>query len=277
MQKMAVSFFTHYIIGQFKEGRFETVEKAFEHCYKTGIRYGDMLRFMEEYPLHLHCDLLRSSGIEPECLIDCFGITDFDVNVRKAEVASAKEKIDVLSKLNVPLMMLVPKIVCVRSEEESKRHLELMIESFSELCRYAEGSGVTITFENQSEPRRPDSYAENIKTVLNAVDGLMYVFDSGNYFCVKRDTLQAYEMLKDRIVHIHAKDWTYSPYGDFASADLPRYKGAPLGCGVVPLAEIAEKAKADNYKGSAVVEINSPFRWEEFDASAMFLADKFGV
>ena len=274
---MAVSFFTHYIIDQFKEGRFKSVEDAFDHCYKKGIRFGDMLRWMDEYPMHTHCKLLRNSGIEPECLIVCYGITDFNKNKREAEIALVKEKIDVMSKLDVPLMMLVPKILCVRSEDEKKRHHNLMIESYAELCEYSKGSGVIITLENQSEPRRPDSNMEDIKVILDSVPELRYVLDCGNYFCVKQDVLAAYDLLKDKTVHMHAKDWVYSPYGDFASADIPRYNGAPLGKGVIPLDKIAEKAKAYGYNGSAVVEINSPVTWDEFDESIEFLGNEFGI
>lgn len=118
---------------------------------------------------------------------------------------------------------------------------------------------------------------EDIKVILDSVPEPRYVLDYGNYFCIKQNVVAAYDLLKSKTVHMHAMDWIYSPYGDFASSDIPRYNVAPLGKGAVPLDKIAEKAKAYDYKGSAVVEINSPVSWSEFDESIEYLGNEFGI
>lgn len=274
---MGVSFFTQDIIEQTDAGRFKKIEDAFDHCYKKGIRYGDLLARPGDYPMYLHCELLRNSGIEPECLIERKAISDFDEKTRDIAIAFTKEKIDIMAKLNIPLLMLVPSIACVRSAEEKKRSHSLMIEGYARIAEYAKGSGVTVTLENQSVSVRPDSKMEDIRELLDAVPDLKYVLDSGNFFCIGQDVEKAYELLKDRMVHIHAKDWAYSEFGDFVRENMPRFKGVPLGLGEIPLASIAEKAKCDGYKGSAVVEINSPVAWEQYDESIDFIAGKFGV
>lgn len=274
---MGLSFFTHYAINQVDSGRFKTVEEAFKHCSDHGLKYGDLLGRLDEYPMHMHCRMLEDAGIKPQCLIYCRNIAAFDDRQRKANIAMYKEQIDTMEKLNIPLLMAAPSIGILKSADEIKRAQEYLIEGFAELVDYTKGSGVTVAMENQSVHARPDSYIKDIKYILDSVPGLMYILDSGNYWCVGEDVLEAYETFKDKTVNVHCKDWKIIPYGEFIRSNIPPFTGSPIGVGVLPLKELAKKLKENGYTGNVTLEINSPVTGEEFDNSIKFMRSEFGV
>ena len=103
------------------------------------------------------------------------------------------------------------------------------------------------------------------------MEGLGYVLDTGNFYCVNEDVLEAYNALKDRLVHVHCKDWKKDPFGDFVREHIPRFRGVELGQGEVPLAQLIAQLKKDGYKGLLTAEVNSPITWEDMDYCIEFL------
>lgn len=83
--------------------------------------------------------------------------------------------------------------------------------------------------------------------------------------------LDAYSKLKDRLVHVHCKDWKKDPFGDFGRENISRFRGVELGKGEVALSELIGKLKKDGYSGLLTAEVNSPIMWEEMDDCIKFL------
>lgn len=274
---MGLSFFTHYAINQVDSGRFKTVEEAFKHCSDKGLKYGDLLGRLDEYPMYMHCEMLRDAGIKPQCLIYCRNFAAFDEKERKANLSFYKEHIDLMDKMDIRLLMAAPGIPLYKTEEDVKKAQAYEIEGFSELVEYAKGAGITVAMENQSMHARGDSYIDDVKYILDSVPGLMYILDSGNFWCVGEDMLKACDMFMDKIVNVHCKDWKIVPYGEFIRSNIPPFTGAPIGAGVLPLEELGKKLKENGYKGNVTLEINSPVTGEEFDESIEFMRRVFSV
>lgn len=126
--------------------------------------------------------------------------------------------------------------------------------------------------ENQSLLTRPDSKIEDISYILKSLPDLKFVLDTGNFFCVGEDVVKAYEILREKIVHVHVKDWRINPCGAMMRANLPRFEGCAIGDGLLPNLDIIKMLKRDNYSGSLVLEMNAcKINLEILDRSADFL------
>lgn len=272
---MNLSMFTCYALRQ----DFATPQDAFRHFYEKGIRYGDIIDDeLAAIPLPLYAEFLTEAGMVPGSLISILDIASFSEKERRKNIGAIKAYIDQMEKLKIPLLMLAPEVRGARSADEFKRMQELLIDGFSQVVEYAKGSGVTVTIENQSVSVRADSKMQDIRYILDCVPDLSYVLDAGNFFCVGEDVLEAYDLLRDRLVHVHFKDWNWNPYGGYVRENMPRFGGVVLGQGLLPLSELVHRMKRDGYEGNIVLEINAgQITLEMLDASAEFLRGEIDV
>lgn len=272
---MKLSIFTSYVMNR----AFPAPEIGLKHMYDQGMRCADISEgLLATYPLHLHMEYLQEAGLIPNCLITTLDVVTASEQERKRNVAVAKGYIDQLEKLKIPFLMVAPKVIRARSRQEFDAMQVKMVEGFSELVDYAAGSGVTVTIENQSNMARADSSMHDIRKILDAVPGLGYVLDAGNFFCIGEDVLTAYKLLSDRMVHVHFKDWKWDPYGMYAEEHMPRFDGTTLGEGLLPLRELAGLMQSDSYNGSVALEINSyNITPQILDDSSKFLRECFSL
>lgn len=278
MKTVAISFFSRYALMQVQEGRFKTEEEAFYYFKKKGVDYGDIFTTdLQKYPLTHYVKMMQNSGIQAGCLISFENIAETDARERERNIARVKEQLDNMEKNNIPMMMLAPSMEGCKclSEYETKR--ELLIKGFSEVVDYAKTSGICITMENQSLLTRPDSRIEDVRLILDCVPGLKYVLDSGNFFCIGEDVCIAYEKFKDKLVHVHCKDWKWDLFGEFVRENMPRFHGCALGDGEVPLKRLIQILNEEKYSGNLVVEVNSAITWEKFDSCIDFLKGELTI
>lgn len=101
---------------------------------------------------------------------------------------------------------------------------------------------------------------ENIllKNQLNTAD-IYYTLDTGNYAYFNEDVLYALSELKDRIVHVHLKDWCLSPFDENDESTLETITNvklypSPIGRGIVPIKDCIKKLYEYEYKGYLTAE-----------------------
>ena len=84
----------------------------------------------------------------------------------------------------------------------------------------------------------------DVMKVLNADPDFMYVMDTGNKHAVGESIVDAYADVRQRVVHVHFKDWAKPP----KDGEFP---GCHLGAGVVAQdnAVIAKRLLDDRYRG----------------------------
>lgn len=267
---MNVSLYTVYARSM---REFDSSVSAFRHFSNKGIKYADILSSelkaisFEDYTSQLH-----EGGMELGSYIDLHDIASFTPKLRDENRAIVHEYIDKLSKHGVPKMMLAPAVTQAKNADEYKKMRELLIEGFADAVEYARGSGVTIMIENQSLPTRADSRVDDLLYILNSVPGLYFVFDTGNFFCVKEDPIKAYGCLRDKTIHAHVKDWAYDLFGGFTRPTLASFDGVAIGDGIVPNREIISLLAKDGFKGNLTLEINSSkINFNMLERSADFL------
>ncbi len=269
---MNVSMYTGYA---FRHDLGAPVE-ALRHFYDKGVRYGDMIdNEFTARPMDVYAGYLTEAGLGLSAVVSMLDIANFDASTREANMANVKAEIDLMHKLGIPRLMPAPSVKDARSLDEFERMRELMIEGFSELVDYAKGSGIHVMIENQSSHVRADSKIADLRVILDAVPGLGFVLDSGNFYCVGEDVLEAYEKLGDRMTHMHCKDWHPDPFGPYVRENLPRINGTAIGDGVLPLRELFARLRADDSQVNVVLEINSSrTNLEMLDRSAEFLCEQ---
>ena len=272
---MGITFFTHYAINQVDSGRFQSPQEAFRHCKSIGIDYGDLLGRLDELPMQPHCQMLRDAGIEPAALIMRDDFASLTEKIRKTNLLLIREKIDSMYRAGIPMLMLAPNLERIDTKDKWKHSRDLLVSGFSLLLEYAKGSGISVVMENQFRCDRPDARMADVRWILDCVPDLGYVLDSGNFCGVGENVLEAYALLKDRMVHMHCKDWARRPDGEHLAENQTRYVGAQLGTGCVPLRELALAVKRDHYNGHFCFEHNSAFTGREFDDSIQFLRTTF--
>lgn len=272
---MNLSIFASYVMNRV----FPTPEIGLPHMYDQGMRCADISEaLLPTYPLHMQVEYFKMAGLKPNCLITTQDIATADAMTIRKSIAIIKGYIDQLEKLNIPLIMLAPRVIKAHNKEEFDAMQKKMIESLTEITEYAKGTGVTVSIENQSSTTRADSSMHDIKKILDAVPELGYVLDIGNFFCIGEDVLTAYELLKDRIVHAHFKDWEWDCFGTEMGENLPRFNGTTIGTGLLPVYELAQRMKKDGYDGTVALEINAYHITEKMlDDSAKFLRESFSL
>lgn len=272
---MNISMYTRYIWGK----DFPSPTDAFSHFYDKGVRYADIVDWeLDEVPLHKYCSYLNDAGIIPGLLGSMTNILDFSKQERIKNIAKVKSYIDRMEKFGIGYLMLSPMISNAGNMDEFKKLQELMIDSFTIITHYAKSSGITVAIENRSELTRPDSKISDVRFILDNVPDLTLVFDTGNFFCVSENPIDAYAKLSDKISRVHIKDWKTDPFGMFVRENIPRFNGVALGDGEIPIKEIIALLKQDNFSGELVIEIDSNnVTCEMLDKSADFLRSEINV
>ncbi len=270
---MNISMFVDYALEQASRGAFATETEALRHFYNKGVRYADIVNTeFEAHPFGEYCELIRNAGLVPRCLVSTLNIASADPTERAEAINESKHYIEKMHEYGIPLFMPAPDVRPARSKAELEEMRELLVEGVTQLCEYAKSYSVTVAIENQSTLTRADSRISDIEYLLASVDGLKYIFDVGNYFCVMEDAVAAYERLKDKLVHIHIKDWGYDDFGPFLRECLPRFDGVVYGEGVVPIKELLLRFKRDGREESLVLEYNSDnITLGQLDACAEYL------
>jgi sugar phosphate isomerase/epimerase len=121
-----------------------------------------------------------------------------------------------------------------------------ILRTFERLLALAEAHDVTLLLENSSYANL--QMATELRRLLDAVDHprLQLLWDAGNAFALgdPTPTVEAWHMLKDRIVHLHVKD----------SVAHGSKEWVPVGDGALDLNGLLKAVKADGYDGIISLE-----------------------
>lgn len=242
----------------FKDGAYATKEEAVRHASSVGIEGVEAgSTDLNVFPLADMQNLLEAHGMFVNSLNLITSFPDRDEAVYRKELDEAKRLIDEAERVGANFAMVVPFSEYVANAEDKLFARERIITGMSELIEYTKDANITITMENFSFRKFPYSTIEEMKYLLETIPGLKYTYDSGNFFCMQNDAIEAYETLKPYIVNVHMKDWQYDYFGRFVRPNMESFVGAGIGQGVLPLAELRAHLAADGYEGQAAIEFNA--------------------
>lgn len=134
-----------------------------------------------------------------------------------------------------------------------------MVRGLRAVVAYGEEKGLTINTETLESSGVPLCSNGEMLRLFADVPGLKYTHDTGNPIVAMEDPIATYELLKDRVVHVHFKDLEYTdektemmnPVGQFLAR-------AVLDEGEIDFKKHLEVLKRDGYEGYITIEGQRP-------------------
>lgn len=167
------------------------------------------------------------------------------------------------------------------SAESREKQFRGMIDGVNRLADLAARYDVSLMMEDYDSALAPFSTIEGVRRFLDSCPGLSWCFDTGNFRFSGESELDGYEILKDRIVHVHLKDRSYLPTEEnppMPTVDGQRLYPSPVGMGDVRLGEVMSRLKADGYQGDFSVEhYGTAYMFGYLVLSTMWVLQQFGI
>lgn len=162
--------------------------------------------------------------------------------------------------------------------EEKEKQTKAMVEGMNTLCDLAETYGVAMVMEDYDSELAPFSNIRGLQQFLEGCPKLSIAFDTGNFRFMGESEVEAFEALKNRITHVHLKDRALSPtWGEHAKTAVTgeNLYAAPVGQGVIRIAEILQLLREMRYEGIYTVEhYDSSCMWRNLQQSVEWLKEK---
>lgn len=248
---MKVSVFFDHIL-QAKEQTGKALEELLKGVREAGIEAVEInLTYLTE---HFEVfELLRQNDLAVSCIYEFYDMG------RSDETEKALRHVETAVSVGAKRILVVPGFLFGEVSDEMQKcmpaadKITAFFENSKEICRMAEGlsfvaacgakKGVTVTVEDFDDRNSPLAGMYGIRWFLQQVPELMYTLDTGNFLFYGEKVSDAYELLKDRIAHVHCKD-----------RNPDTYASVQTGSGYIPFGEILGKLKEKNYEGYLAVE-----------------------
>jgi sugar phosphate isomerase/epimerase len=114
---------------------------------------------------------------------------------------------------------------------------------------YGAQAGIHVCIEDFGSLQSPYQTSDECLEVCQGVPGLKMCYDSGNMFLGDEDPVAFLDVVKDYVVHAHAKDWTPIAEGGLPTRAGKRYIGITVGQGELNYPAIIGALKALDYQG----------------------------
>jgi sugar phosphate isomerase/epimerase len=117
----------------------------------------------------------------------------------------------------------------------------------------ARQADVTLAIEDFGVAPTLQCAARDCLEILEAAPEVGFVFDTGNFYFCGEDPIANLELLGERTVHVHLKDWVKSERPEIADV-----AGAPLGTGLIPNEELVRRFLDPGHVDSFSLEVGAP-------------------
>ena len=245
----------------------------YEHILEAAEQSGSTVAKMLEYAVScgidgLECDLWRledkanvkaifdNCGIKVSSIYNFFDFPHEDKNTCEIKYRKMHET---AAYFGTNKVLCVPGFV--RDNEQMTECRRIAAERLNEMCLAAKEYGVTVTLEDFDDEKSPCCTTEGLHYFMQNVSGLRYTFDTGNFRYCLESAEEAYDVLKEYIVHVHLKDRSYDtanadPNNTNGKADLSGAVMYPsIVCeGVIGIDKLISKLASDGYSGRFAIE-----------------------
>ena len=262
-------FYDHILQAESQSGK--TLEELLSGVKAAGI---DAVEIRLEYLLEHEetLELLKRNGLGLSCIYEFY-----DMDCRN-EAKKIHKHIETASRVHAGRILVVPGFLSKEEAEEIRElsrsyerledyfnnntKVQLMAKGLQDCVRIGQEAGITVTVEDFDDIKSPLSCMNGILWFLENVQGLRYTFDMGNFIFHGEDVLEAWELLKDKVSHVHCKD-----RGE-------NFSSVAAGDGGIPIAPLIEKLKAAGYDDYLALEHFDARQQENcIKKSAEFLLD----
>ena len=238
-----------------------TVSDTLQLAKDAGIGYIDVMKVRKKQ-IAEYQEAMKESGVRINTYIDVISF----LNTRSKYRKQICESLDIAKQLKAASLMIVPYGVfdVYRARKIGKNEvIKRMIEGFREAVLIARDTRIRICVETTPHKESCLSGSEDILQILNAVDGLNFVFDTANMLPNGEDPLKAYEILKNKISYVHLKDVSVSKGGFVPAFSEHTPNGEYMECvvwgdGWIPVKQLYENMLKDGYHGLFAIEYSRP-------------------
>ena len=244
-------------LGHIAEGEFDDVFAALRQLGIEGFQLSD--RDIEKAGEERLLYAMQRQGMDADVIHTVVPLLSANDETFRAACRQAKDTIALLKRFSCKRLMVVALPVSdVAGEGDRDRAQKRMIEGLSEIVREAGAEGIETYIENFSKPLLPYSTVSDIEQILDAVPGLKYTFDVGNFICVGVDPFEAYARLRPHISALHLKNFTATedPKG-ILCADGHRVEGVPFDRGDFDMLAFLRHCSTDHGTILPVLEHNA--------------------
>lgn len=235
-------------------------------CEQTGLNVSEVLQRVREFGIEaVELDLeqvtpskeemknqLEQAGIS---VASMYAIFDFGNGIH---VDSGFRFIDTASYLGAAKVLVIPGFIEESAGiQERADALRRMAAALKEMCDYAERKQIIVTLEDFDDITAPFSTSEELLWFLKQVPKLRCTFDTGNFIYRGEDELEAYEKLKDYIVHVHCKDRSLDEDNGGTpkiTTNGTRLFPSPVGYGTISIPLILDRLIASGYDNTLAIE-----------------------
>ena len=193
--------------------------------------------------------LLKQNGLQVGGMYGFFDFTHCDEEERAARFVCCA------GRMGAACVMPLPGTFLPGEDRAAAR--ERMACELEALCALAADAGIRTVLEEVGMPDKAPGRTAELMWFLRRIPELGCTFDTGNFYYHDEDVLAAYDALRSRVAHVHLKDHLLRPLLGEAGAvsDAGRvFYPAPIGAGVLPLAEIMTRLIGDGYRGIFAIE-----------------------
>ena len=241
--------------------RTMSIRDIFELAKQAGISNVDVMNIREKQ-LPQYLEAMKKTDVQVYTYITQIRFLDNDRRRDKAIMDALK----IARLLNASFLMIVPYgfLDGCRAEKLGRERIKRrMIEGFRKAVELGKLFGIRVCFETTPHDASCLSGTQDCLDVLNAVDGLAFVFDTANMLPHGDDPMEAYEALKARISHVHLKDVVLEQQPKVSKHSEHTPDGKLMRCviwgeGVIPVQEIYQRIIADGYAGQFAIEYVHP-------------------
>ncbi len=238
-----------------------TIAETLHLAEKCGVPHVDAMNVTSE-KIPAYQQAMDETGVKVHCLIANISFFMAEDKIRTA----ISENLDAARQLGASLLMIVPYSLNDKSKARKMGKAavhEKIVAGYKEAVAQAKDSSVTVCFETAPHAEFGISGNADCKLVLDAVPGLKLVLDTANMLAFGDETMSAYDLLKDYVVHVHLKDVQLAKRKGFGlfpecTADGRVMTCVPWGQGVIPIAALYKKMLADGYTGQFAIEYVPP-------------------
>lgn len=258
---MKLSVFYDHILQAVEQTK-RTAEELLQEVRAEGI---EAVEIRLEHLNRETWERLQSCGLRVSCIYEFFEMDSKD------ESAKIKKLLETAAKLGTEKVLIVPGFVaheeaaelqyCMKDAVRISAFLEKnsktqrMAEGLSYAARMGAELGVQVTVEDFDDCRSPLYGRRGVRWFLDRIPELQYTLDLGNFVGNEEDVREAWELLQDRVVHVHCKDRGEEQEKIADKRCLNRgLAPAAVGSGYLPIAELLCRLKEKGYEGYLAIE-----------------------
>jgi len=200
----------------------------------------------DTYEAHLADSTLAVTCLDVPC-----NFIGPDAASRNEGVEALRDGLELAARLGAPIALAAGSHLSGDITPEDGRRMTA--DGLNACMPQARALGVTLAIEDFGVAPTLQCAARHCIEILDAVPGLDFVFDTGNFYFAGEGPMDNLDPLANRTCHVHLKDWVRSERPDIADV-----AGAPLGAGIIPNEAIVHRFVDAGRVDSFSIELGAP-------------------